>query len=285
MTPAAKSKRGRKPKNERAMTPAERKRRQRRREQDPERRELLALIIKRIRNSEQAGARVMRRAVDKFRDVAETMTLAQLRDVAETYKKIHDAAGRSSLEAQTGGRGATEIATIDAAQNNNGRKASTGITSATFEKIELNEKFEAPRGINKWDVPLDFVPPSASGGLRMWSPSDSVWDHIPEITFQMFEGDEEEEIQGEFDPSYIPARPLLCRVRDCDCRVATWVEARQHVEEKLKGAEKLLPASTIFDPHFTPDENESRDLKVHHFWIQHKYDEFRDTVMKRQDKA
>src|SRR5260370_14244019 len=118
-----KPKRGRPPKNDRAMTPAERKRQERERIEHkssaPEREELIKKIKKRIKTSEHANIAAMKRALAKFHDTLDLKSLDDLREIAKTYR-IHDRKGRSSLEGHTGtvkvaGEFADHIEQIDAA--------------------------------------------------------------------------------------------------------------------------------------------------------------------------
>ncbi len=88
------------------MTAAERQRqsraRKRQAEAAPEREKLIKMIVRRIKTSEHKNIERMRRAVDKFHETLDVLTVEDLRGIAKQYAILHDKKGRSSLEGQTG---------------------------------------------------------------------------------------------------------------------------------------------------------------------------------------
>jgi hypothetical protein len=99
-------KRGRPTKGDDATTPAERQRarreRVRREKTAPERDRLIKMIVRRIKTSEHGSIAAMRRALEKFRDLHNTLTVDQLRDLAKVYTNYHDRKGRTVLEGHSG---------------------------------------------------------------------------------------------------------------------------------------------------------------------------------------
>ena len=65
--------------------------------------------------------------------------------------------------------------------------------------------------------------------------ASTVWDLIPQITEQLFEGEEEDMWNKE--ESTLTNLPTL-RCRACNQAVCTWTHARRHIEEMMKGGEK-----------------------------------------------
>jgi len=104
--PSTTVKRGRPTKGDEAMTAAERQRqsraRKRQAEAAPEREKLIKMIVRRIKTSEHKNIERMRRAVDKFHETLDVLTVEDLRGIAKQYAILHDKKGRSSLEGQTG---------------------------------------------------------------------------------------------------------------------------------------------------------------------------------------
>lgn len=293
VVPPAPSKRGRPPKHGVAMSNAERKRRERasieRDRTAPEREELIKKIKKRIRTSEHADITAMKRALAQFSDMLDQKSMDDLRDIAKAYR-IHDQTGRDSLEGHTGGK---DIEKIDAAaqRDENGRRPRTGMTAERFADTPfinpLNKKKKAPpKGIAKWDIPLDHVTPSGSC-LQMRDIVKTVWDYIPEITETMFDG-EERDFSAEYDPDAVPDLTLQCRVLGCTFRTASWFDARKHVEETLKKAEqqlKFIEQLTEVVDAGTPGYDSalvdarkvfSEQYWPHHAWVRRKWEDFRD---------
>jgi hypothetical protein len=220
-TETTEPKRGVKPIGERAMTAAERKRRQR---EGPEREELIKRIKKRIKTSEHANIEAMRRALAQFHDTLDLKSADDLREIAKAYR-IHDRKGRSSLEGHTGtikvaGRFTDRIEQIDAAaqRDEHGSSGGTGMTAEVYESGE--GEFQK---------------------LRMWTYVKDAWDYIPEYTEAMFDGDERDlGFDVKYDPDEVVENTLCCRVRGCNFRTAFWFDARKHVEQILIKAEKQI---------------------------------------------
>ena len=283
------SKRGRPPKADRAMTPAERKRLERDRikheSSAPEREELIKKIKKRIKTSEHANLAAMKRALSQFHDTLDSKSVDDLREIDKAYH-THDRTGRSSLEGHTGGKDIEKIAAA-AQRDEDGRKPRTGMTAETFKDTPFSKmKAPPPTGVSKWDIPLDYVPPSGPS-LQMWDCVKTFWDFIPEITESMFEG-EETEFEAEFDPDLKPELTLRCRAAGCACRVATWFNARKHVEEMVKKSEAqakfVVQLEEIVDNGTSGYDGALADARClyrdkfwpHHAWAARKYEEFRD---------
>jgi hypothetical protein len=223
-------KRGRPPKGDAAMSSKERQQqsRARARQEDtaPERNKLIKLIVRRIKTSEHADPAAMRRVLGAFRDALDRLTLEDLTGIAETYD-IHDMVGRSHLEGLTG----TKMVG-DAFINRLERIESRQTTK------ELYGGQKTPQGVApNADEPDDDSPVPTSRVPRK-DDEVTVWDLIPQITEDMVEGEETDLWDtNELTLHHLPE--LRCLVPGCDERFASWVEARQHVEERVKGAKKL----------------------------------------------
>lgn len=226
-----KPKRGRPTKGDQPMSPAERQRQsragKRQVETAPEREQLIRRIVRRIKTSEHADPAMMKRAVSKFHEVLDALTVEDLRTIAKQYDVLHDNKGRSSLEGHTG----------------------TALIAGEFmdrlERIFSRSKTQIMYGGQKPAMGaspnVDDQSDEDSGESTSRAPMKvseiTVWDLIPLITEYLFEGDEEDMWSVE-DSTLTNLLTLRCRA--CNQTVSTWVHARRHVEEMVKGGEKQL---------------------------------------------
>jgi hypothetical protein len=228
---------GRKPKGDRAMTPQERKVAQRTREkrtkEAPERDQLIRGIVRRIKTSEHGSIEAMKRALSKFRDVLDVLSLDDLREIAAQYS-IHDLTGRSSLEGHSGTvkLGKEFVARLENIERKHISQELYGGSKPSMGAAP--DASEAEEG--------DGTPTSSRVSVK---PSEiTVWDLMPEITESLFEGDEEN--LWDVDESTLHRLPTL-RCRACKQMFCTWVEARTHTEVMVKGGENLVQRIKILE--------------------------------------
>jgi hypothetical protein len=215
----APTKRGR-PSTPNPLTVAERQRlsraRRRQVETAPEREKLICRIVKRIKTSEHGDTQMMRRALSKFHDSLEALTLEHIQEIAKQYDLLHDYKGRSSREGRTG----TPIVGgefIDRLER----------IATKSESFHIYGGEPAPTAT---EVDYEVV---ATSKAPMRESKITVWDLLPQISERMFEGEEEDLWDEE------SAQPTL-RCLACGHLVSLWVHARRHAQEMLEGGEKQL---------------------------------------------
>lgn len=235
-----------------ALSPAERQRRRRDRKradrERPERAIIYAFIRKRIKSPEHGNIAAMRRALLGDGGVLaalKTMTIQDLRLLYDPNKKgkdkgafaIHDHTGRSYKEGRTGGKDMDAVAAArwrDMGGNKYAaRKPKLGPSpDVDFEPIGNYTPSEL-RGDSNPN--LQIKPPRKEAERKL-----TIWDRIPELTAQMFYGDELDfATEYDPDPSGEPEPlPLHCSL--CDFDTDTWIKARAHLEEMLKRFDKEL---------------------------------------------
>ena len=212
-----------------ALTPAERQRKSRAAKkyglERPERAALLKAIRKRIKDSEHGNIAAMRRALAMFQAALDGITIEQLREIARTYKTVHDRKGRNSREAHTGGKNVEAIAGAHE-RDEHGHKPKLGPSpDVDLDPIDNYTPSELRGDSNP------NLSEKRGGGLIFPDMTPTVWDRIPTIAEKMFTGEERDPL-AEFDPNGVDASTLCCRV--CGLGVASWVDARAHVDDILK---------------------------------------------------